>query len=294
MPILLIILLILSLFVTTLNTSASSNPIVNSVYISDVANGLTDNYSGGTIIPNNGTTKTIHINGVVSDNDGDGNIASVSTVFYRSGVANGTSCTTDNNDCYKVTSCDLTLNDSTSKKYNCAVALQYYTDATDGGGRYPNDNWIIYVKVLDGENNIGENNSVIKEIGSIVAVDIPLNLSYGSLSLGATTTIATNQEMIFTQKGNVVADVGVTGDTLDCTIGSIPTNHQKWSLTDVGFDDQFAQTLTDYSVDTDLNIGYRDNDTTEETKKLYWNLKAPLSGVKGFCVGQTIIVSFAH
>ena len=274
--------------VTTETEITNTAPAVDSVFISDATNGLADDYPGGTITPTAGATKTLNINGVVSDANGTADIASVKMAFYRSGATNGSACTADQNDCYPVVGCALSADTSTTQKYNCAITVQFWADSTDAGGRFAAEDWQVYVEVEDLAVTTGSNNAVSKEMGTLLSVNIPASISYGTFGLGSTTTNANNQEMIITQKGNDQADVEVSGTAMTCTdIGTIPVGNQEWALTDIGHGT--GSDLTGIAADTNLAVGYRDEDLTDVTKTLYWNIEVPATGVKGTCSGTNTV-----
>jgi hypothetical protein len=210
-------------------------------------------------------------------------------------VGGGADCSADNNNCYKVPVCTLANDTSITKTYDCQIDLQYYADSTDAGGRFADENWVADVQVWDKSGAGQINNSVTKEIATILSVDIPSSISYGnSFSLGQKTTSADNQEMVITQTGNDETDVQVSGTDMTCSLGSIPAGNQKWALSDVGYTSGSSTPLTHSSDNTFIDVGYRDNDNASTTKTLYWNLGIPDSGVKGNCVGANTIVAIAH
>ena len=263
-------------------------PTVDSVFISDTANGLVDDYSGGTITPTAGAAKTLHINGVVSDANGTADIASVKMAFYRSGATNGSACTADQNDCYPVVGCALSADTATTKKYNCEIAVQFWADSTDTGGRFSAEDWQVYVEAEDNTATTGSNNSVSKEIGTVLSVNIPTSIVYGTFGLGESTTALNNNEMLITQQGNDEADVEVSGTAMTCSnIGVIPDSNQKWALTDVGAASGIS--LSSSATSTNIGIGYKDEDLTDVSKTLYWNITIPETGVKGVCTGSNTI-----
>ncbi|MCX6799777.1 MAG: hypothetical protein NT091_01380 [Candidatus Falkowbacteria bacterium] len=276
--------------VSTSTDIVNTNPTVDSVFISNAQNGLADDYPVS-ITPIAGATRTLHINGVVGDANGEADITSVNMAFYRSSATSTFNCTADNNDCYKVSSCTLTANNAVSKKYDCLIDLQYYADATDAGGQFPADNWVTYVKVVDASAAVATNLATTREVNTTLSLNIPGTINYGPLSLGATTTPANNQEMTLTQKGNDVADVTVTGSDMTCSsIGVIPVGQQAWALTDVSYTDPGSTPLASSSAaDTNIGVNYQNDDATSSTKVLYWNLLVPATGVRGTCSGTTTI-----
>lgn len=281
--------------VSTSGSVTNVAPTIVSKYISAATNGLTDTYSGGTI--NDlvaGGTRTIHINGVVEDTNGQADIASVSVDFYRSGVSGGAGCTASSNDCYKVASCTLDTTGVTSlqKRYDCSIDLQYYADSTSTGGEFPTENWVANVKVSDVGTLNATDSSVNKEMQTLLGLSIPSSVSYGARGLGTSTDASTNQLQAIGQAGNDVADVEVSSAAaMSCTIGTIAVANQKWALTDVEFGNVGATALTGSAVDTNLNVGYRHG--ANPVKDIFWNIQIPANGVGGSCTGSTTISAIA-
>jgi len=286
-------------FAQRIIVSAQSNqaPTVQSVYISSTTGAKTDAYPSGTIDNlSPGSTLNIHVNGEVEDLDGRDDISFVSVVFRRSGASGGNSCTADNNDCYRLASCSLSNNeDSNQKDYNCMLSIAYYADSTVATtGRFPDDNWVTEVYVEDLQVASGNDTSVTKEMGEILSLDIAGSLNFGSMDMGDTSTALTNAEQTITQNGNDVADVEVNGlGSMTCDFGTIPVANHQWALTDVPYDDVASTVLSAVATDTDLAVSYRDDDTTEMSKILYWNLEIPSIDIAGACTGSIVVNAIA-
>lgn len=278
---------------TTTADVQNASPVVDAtIRISTSAYGSNDFTTG--IMPDVGATRTIHITGRVSDANGEADIATTSLAFYRTGVANGASCATDNNDCYRVAACSLNsaVGNDTEVDYDCPVGIAYWIDATDASGRFASDDWTVRVMTTD----ISQASSTATrsiEIESLLALNIPESIAYGTFSLGDQTTSGNNREMILTQKGNTYADVQLSGSNMGCSIlGSIPVGNQKWSLLDVGYT-AATGTLSGTPTPAERNITYRDSEVAELTASLYWNIGIPSLGVKGFCSGTNTVAVVA-
>ncbi|MFH1537071.1 MAG: hypothetical protein ABID45_03725 [Patescibacteria group bacterium] len=263
-------------------------PTVTSVFVGAAANGGTDDYAGG-ITLTGGTGATIHINGVVTDDNGAADIISVETVFYRSSVTNA--CAADDNDCYKIPSCTLTANDATSKNYDCEVSLEYFADSTVTGGVAPAEAWETYVVVTDAKPQTGDHGAHADiEMNLTLALTIPSTIAYGTHALGFSHTAANNIEIIQTQQGNDEATVSVSSAAaMSCTIGTIPVANQEWSITDV--DHGSGTDLTGTPTATLLDVAYQTAGPT--TDILYWSLEIPATGVGGSCTGTNTVTAVA-
>jgi hypothetical protein len=280
---------------TTIN---NSNPTVLTKFISTTSNAGTDGFSGGTIDLVGGSTRTIWINGLVADSNGEADISDVDIRLRRSGVSG--SCSEDPNSCRLVSNCTLDTAAGTALQvgYNCSIALEYYTDSTSGGGEFPGENWILEVTVNDLSAGTTTDAALTKEVETRLALTIPATISYGSLALGANTTSANNVAMNIAQAGNDNADVEVhmTAGNLACltgatSTGNIPRSNLSWALTDVDWNHGSVAALTGTAADTNLNVAYRHG--SNPTANLFWNISIPASGVGGTCSGTVTVSAIA-
>jgi len=279
---------------TTQVTIINFPPSVSSIIMSSTGTtDLTDDYSGGTI--NDlvaGSTKSVWVNGVVTDPNGEDDITTVDLVFYRDDK--GTSCGTDKNDCYKITECtfDTSYGTTDEASYSCPLDIYFFTDSTVGGGTATENHWVTSVTVQDDATN--SFSFITKEMGLLLALDIPSTIDFGTMALGAGTTNDTNIEQTITQQGNDVADVTLvmTDAEMSCSVrGSVPRESIEWSATDSSYGDASSHDLTGISTDTDIGVGYRTSDGTALTRKLYWNIKIPSSGVEGICSSTNLTIT---
>lgn len=254
-----------------------------------------------------GTTKQVVIWGTVSDQNGEGDIDNLSMSFYRTGLSNDgittldQTCTADNNECYRADlsdTCTFAADTATSKKYACTIAMEFWADGTkDDGGAYPAESWVAHVAVTDlASDSTSATNQT--EVNGLLALEIPEAIDYsagGAFALGDSTTDLNNNEMVLNQRGNVHADVEVSGVDMGCSVlGSIPTGNQEWALTDVAQGNASSNTLTGSAVDTDVNVNYRTAEAAEESKTLYWNILIPSTGVSGVCTGSNTLSIKVH
>ncbi len=280
--------------VGTSTSITNAAPTVTSVFVSAAQYGQVDTYSAGTINDLvGGGTRTIHINGVVADNNLQGDIEHVELVFYRSSATAG--CTPSNNDCYAVATCDLSTAGVTTlqKKYDCPIDLQYYADSTSAGGEFEAQNWVARVKVFDVGGLNATDSGMTKEVQTLMALTIPSTIAYGGLGLGVSTTAANNQPMSIAQQGNDVTDVEVSmaSASMGCTLGTIPRANQQWSLTDIDYNAVGTNALTGSATRAAIQVPYRHGANPSQT--LYWNISIPANGVGGSCTGTSVISALA-
>jgi len=281
--------------VSTTAEVQNTPPTVDTIRFATTAYSADDLTSSG-ILPNVGTTRTIHVNGTIHDDNGEADIASstLNLVFHKTTATN--TCTADQNDCYRITTCttDYTQGSDTEIAYNCEVPIQYFIDATDEASIYPEDNWSAYVEVQDLAEAQGTLTATI-EVNSLLALNLPDGIDYGTRSLGEQSSSTTNVQTTITQRGNTKADVQVSGDTMDCdALGSLPVTAQRYALTDVGYTDAAATALSGTPTAAERNIDLRTDESNELAADLYWNIAIPASGVKGACVGSNTIAIVAQ
>src|SRR3989338_670724 len=268
-------------------------PTVDAIRFSTSAYGADDLTTSG-ILPNIGADRTIHINGQITDLNGENDIASstLSLVFFR--TSKGNTCTADKNDCYIVNTCATTYTDGddTQITYNCEVPLAYWIDGTDSSSIYESDNWSAYVTVSDVAGLSAASTGTI-EMNSLLALNLPDDIDYGTRSLGYLSTTTADVTTPLVQKGNTKADVQLSGASMACSaLGTLATTTQAWALTDVGH--ASSTVLTDTLASAKRNINPRTDDANELSANLYWNIAIPATGVKGTCTGSNTIVIVAQ
>ena len=279
--------------VTATAEITNTAPVVDTIRVAAAAYSA-DTLTSSGILPTIGRDRTIHVNGQITDLNGEADIASstLSLVFHKTTSTNA--CTADKNDCYRITTCatNYTDGDDTQISYNCEVPLAYWVDATDAASIYESDNWTAYVAVSDIATAQGTLTSTI-EVNSLLALNLPEAIDYGTRSLGEISSSTTNVATILTQRGNTKADVEVSGTDMSCTLlGTIPVAAQKWSLTDVNH--AAGTALTTSAAAAARNLDLRTDDASELTANLYWNIAIPATGVKGICSGSNTMAIIAQ
>lgn len=278
----------------------NSAPVVDSVFLSDTtAEGVNDwtmgsGQTSGLLTPTANDTTTVYVNGVVSDANGEDDIASVLGGIRQDNVLL-TSCDEvgelDYNTCIVNTSCTLDTSVGTALEagYDCSITVQYYTDGTDSSTnstRY----WNAFAQVTD-DSAATDDSTAAFEMGAVLSLTLSpsSSLDFGSGALGDELSVT----QTVTQTGNDEATLEVNGDEnaaagtqmFDCDGGGdITVDQVAWTLnSEDGFGD--ATALTNSSADA-VNLTYRTDDSTALTDDLYWHLEIPSTGVAGTCTGS--------
>lgn len=263
-------------------------PVVSTVSFAYAGQGTPLSFGDG-VTPTPGTTTDLYIYGSVVDMNGAGTISSVDVTFYRSGLAQGVGCTSNDANCYRVNNCALTQISPSASYYECVVRPQYFADATISGSTYAAENWIALVRVIDATSFSSTKTAPI-EMNSLLALDIPSSIAFGEIALGATTTAETNQSITISQRGNTMADIEISASAnLACTgAGAIPKENLSWALTDVGFDNASTTPLAVTPVRVPIEIAPPEN-INPLTADIFLNLSVPESDLQGTCSGAITI-----
>lgn len=248
------------------------------------------------------TTTNIYIHGTASDDNGCEQITkdngTWSAKVYRTNIATAggsTTCqTADDNDCYNVTetvlgatansTCttggsDLTVN------YEFTVPLNYFADATDASSTNAATTWTSQVDLTDSASGSVSGSDVF-EIASTAALDVGATVSFGSLSLGATS--GSDATMTVTNTGNTLMDLAISSTAFTCTIGSIAVGNSKYSLTSsTAYGSMTALSATPTAL-TSFDLAARTG--AASTKDIYLKMSIPSTGVSGTC-NSTITVT---
>lgn len=270
-------------------TVSNANPTVDTV-LTAIASGGADQAN---VNPVENSTRTLYIRGQATDNNGCNDLdtaANWNLDVYRTNVASGSACTTDNNDCYKdVTTSNLTFTGCTGAgdlniDYEWTAALQYYADGTDAAAVNAATTWTAGVTAGDEAAGVSSVVTDTFEYNSLIAFDITATVPYGTLALGADSAQKT---VTFTQTGNrdLDADQTASGDMICNGSGSqnIPVANARLSLTNGFTYGTGDAALGAGPLNFNLTLGRRTNDGAALTKDSYLILRVPATGLRGTC-----------
>ncbi len=280
------------------NSRANSAPLVTAVHINTVSADSSQDQSP--IIPVEGTTRTVYINGTYQDDDGctdvSGSSNPLSAVFYRTDIIGGGDCTADSNNCYRLAANNCSILDcsspsSTIASFSCSFPLQYYADRTDSGANGATD-WTAAVTATDQASATGMlTNST--EVASLVSLDVPATLEFGTLAINA---ISAEQTLVFTNWGNQTIDGLVSAANFTCTTGTFPSNAIIFSpYSGSSFSSTSASTSP---VTFSFNLAPLHNSPAASgITSTYWKLAMPVPdnvgvfGYAGSCSTVTTVVA---
>jgi hypothetical protein len=267
--------------------------------------------NGGTNISLGSTEATtdITVNATIEEYNGCATLATnpVSLKMYRSGVGFA-SCTTNGPECYIIptSSCSVdgtntcTGGVDSTVKYNCTVPLEYYTDPTDAGSKYPSENWLARVAAYDNVNTGYLVGLTPVEVLSKNGVQMTGSIDYGTLGPKIESSLGIiNIPVVITNIGNVGLDIELKGEQIGlcpdyptCATDNIPHVNQKYEY--VNNTKTYAAgttTLTTSYVGVPLDIDKPTLASHPKIKSTYWGLKIPANQAYGSYTGANTINS---
>lgn len=259
--------LILMLAICMLPAALAAAPTVGTVTVTDP------------IDLSAGSTKAITCNATFSDADGWANVSSVNATLWDV-AASAEGNADDSNDHYTNASCSIGTNTSESDApATCTFDLQYYAN---------NGTWTCKIRAYDAA--ASGTNQTNTTINTLLALNIPSTINFGTMSLGDTSTNTTENETSVENYGNVLIDVDLSGDDMSCSSGTIPVGNIKYSDTDnTAYASMTA--LTTSATTLNLNVAQRTNGVS--TKTTYWKIQIPSTGVGGSCTNTITFTAVA-
>jgi hypothetical protein len=255
---------------STAVTVGNAVPSVTAVAIAPSTITLTEN-----------ATTTITITATITDGNGCDTVfasGSIVATLYRSGVAATSSCSANDNNCYR----NITLSEvgntcsggiDTSGDASGTVSMWYHAEATDASSTYPSENWVAMVKAIDFE-NASSTASSTAELNSLYALNVTASISYGTLAANADTG-AVNQSATTTNTGNYKLDIEFSGtDMTDGGVNTIVASQQKYSSTSVTYA-SLAYNLSTSATARQINLIKATASSTPSVQGTYWGIAIP-------------------
>ena len=258
--------------------SLNQAPTVHDVVFSDS--------DGGSVQLSVNDDAVVNCNATIVDTNGYQDVSTFgganATLYYN--LTSNATAFDDKNLHYTNSSCSFTGGDSNNVTVVCIVVLEH--EALNG-------TWTCNITAWDAARAAGSgraNNSV----DQIIALEIlEPGISFGSMGLGASSSVANSTNI--TNKGNVLIDIQVKGDTdLSCALGTLGVGNISYNVSSGGYDTMSSKRLsTDWQSETAFDLGIEGVATAEDvnsTKNEYWTINIPSSGVRGVC-NNTVTVA---
>ena len=255
---------------------------------------ITINEGTGSIDLIQNSTKTVIVQAIVRDYNGEGDISHVNMEFFDN-TASFYGDSNDNNKHYTNNSCTLdpSYGDSIEINATCMFNLWYYAN---------NATWNATVFVND-TNSLSVTDNKQAVINSLLAIGLPDSIDYGLVNA---TNVSNEQIANITNFGNVRINLSLQGYAynisdgwaMNCTLGTtqnISVYYEKFNLTSSNTSvlsltqlESHYGNLTSSTVVKTFNLNFRQNDTNNEaTNSTYWRIYVP-KGVAGSCSGNIV------
>lgn len=239
------------------------------------------------------STKSVSWTAIVTDLDGNADIATASGMAYRSGVTGAEGCSPNNNNCYAVASCSKSDCSGNACTFSCSANFLFHTDPTSASSPYPSEYWVGMVRAYDAKGVMveGFNTPGSPDVNTLRAIDTSSALNFPPLLPGDSTEDS-NSTMVITNTGNVEIDTEVYGDNLctdypTCSQFNISVSNQRYSTTSLNYSQQTA--LSGSPAVVDINIAKPTTSPSNSIKSLYWGIAIPSTKETGTYTGRITI-----
>ena len=224
------------------------------------------------------STVNVLCNSTVADVDGWANITMVNATIWHSSSTEGAS--DDNNYHYTNSSCSLGTNVSeTELPASCSFPMEYYSNS---------GTWSCKLRAYDGSSEAG--NETNTTVNSLIALNIPNTLDFGSMDLGETSTNDTENETSIENTGNTLIDIQLSGDSMSCTSGSIAVSNIKYSDTD---NTEYSSMTALSGTSTTINLDVAQRTDGASIKDIFWRILIPSTGAGGSCSNTITFTAIA-
>jgi hypothetical protein len=228
-----------------------------------------------------GSTVLIRTEATITDLDGwpDMGNTSLATLYHYTSD-NGLS--DDENKHYTTDNCTFENTAENEQLVTCYFNIDFM--ALSGS-------WTANVTTVDlsGMNASNTGTTTINDLTAIELADASVN--FGVVSMGANSSTAGN--MTIKNMGNILINAVLSGTNYTCSTGTIPVGNTRYSLAAGNYDSMSLALSAVPTGQYNLNLGVRGVATAngvDSTRKEYWTIKIPSSGLSGTC-NNTISVT---
>jgi hypothetical protein len=257
---------------------ANVAPIVSSV----VLNG------GSDINLTENTATSVLCTGVITDNNGGSDIVSATATIYRTSL--GSTCTADDNNCYRNISCTLSAPDGNNRYATCTAAIWFHAEPTDTGSPWAGDTWSCTIVAQDASNATGSANSAGVELNTLIALDFTPSIDYGTYAPGSGDA-STVHVTTATTTGNAAIDVQLSGTDMTSGANTISVSQQRYATSTVAYSSGY--TLTTIPTLLELDTTKPTTHPSNQAQNIYWGIHIPAGTPVGTYTGQVTAVAVA-
>ncbi|MEK7608468.1 MAG: hypothetical protein AAB495_02730 [Patescibacteria group bacterium] len=239
-----------------------------------------------TVIEN--TSTSIAVTGTATDLDGNADISFATGTIYRSGVGGGASCTSNENNCYRVasSSCAKSNCSGNSCDFTCTAKIQYFADPTDSGA-FSAENWLGQITATDAAGATGVSTTVSGvELNTLFSLNITNSINFGSLLPGGDSG-AVNQIATTTNTGNAAIDVEFSGTNMVFGANTIAVGNERYATSTFTYSSCTVCTaLTTIATAYELDLA-KPTSTAVVEDTVFWGLSVPNGNPPGSYTGTS-------
>lgn len=228
------------------------------------------------------TSTTVTITATVTDSNGCDDVftsGTITAVVYRSGLAATSSCSADENNCYR----NITLIEAantctggadTSGDASGTIPIWYFAEATDASSTFPTETWQAAVTARDATGDSGTStDSTPPELNSLYALNVTSAINFGAVSPG-TDTGSTNQPATTTNTGNFKIDIEFSGTDMTSGGNTLNATQEKYGTSSVAYS-SLAYTLSTSATARDVNLTKTTASGSPVSTTTYWGIAIP-------------------
>jgi len=244
---------------------------------------------GSAITLTENATTTITCTGTITDTNGGSDISSATSSVYRSDL--GSSCTADDENCYKIGSseCVLGTPSGNDRSATCTTNIWFFADPTDSG-TYSASTWQCEITATDAQSAQGSGTDATPpELNTLVALDVTSSIDYGTLSAGDTVDPIT-MTTTATTTGNASIDVQLSGTDLTGA-GTIDVGQQKYATSSVAYSG--ATALSGTPTTLELESTKPTENPSNQSDVVYWGISIPAGQTVGEYDGTNTFTAIA-
>jgi hypothetical protein len=273
-------------YISTQVTVNSAAPTVTSVQL---------NAGVSPITLTEGTTQVVTCSGTVTDQNGYGDVTTVTSSIYRSAI--GAGCAANDNNCYELaqgSDCVTSSAAGNSMHVICTANIWFHADPTDSSSSPFNaQTWACTIRAIDNAVNVSDGASGnTPEMATLVAHDDAASINYGTLAPN-TTASGPMVTTTITATGNSPTNVNYIGSGMTSGIHVIGAGNQRFATSTMAWGSAVVlQTTTPYTLLT----GQTTKPTTHPsliTTDVGWGVDIPNGQAPGTYTGTNTSTSVA-
>lgn len=246
------------------------------------------------IIINENSSVTVSGTTTISDNNGYGDIDSVTSTLFINNTSTCSSGLADVNWCYYITgttngTCVTSSCVGLSCVVTCTVNVWFTAEPSDASSSYSTASWQMDITAKD-TSDTTDTGSSSQELSTAYYLDVDSTIPYGSVAPAATSTNTTTNA---TNTGNFVIDVELSGVNMETggATASIAVGQQKYNSSTIITWDNMGTALTGTPAGFNIDLAKPTATSSNSTDLVYWVIKIPTTTAVGTYTGTNTVTA---